>query len=117
MGADRLKGQKDQAERGWNKAGKRLIKPIQMSLFDADPVFGKRSFKIALRENAKAIVGDELLVQTANNNQVVTRGPEIIGDCPNLPASISDAIKVGGAVCVEVIGVGAISNTLEVAPK
>ncbi|MEA2939890.1 MAG: hypothetical protein QOD09_419 [Bradyrhizobium sp.] len=117
MGADRLKDRKDQAKRGWDKAGQRLTQPIQLSLFDADPIFGRRSFRIALRNNVKAGLGDQLLLQTANDNRFVTRGVEIIGDCPNLPAAVLDTLKVGGAICLEVISVGAISNTLEVAPK
>jgi hypothetical protein len=80
MGADRLKDQKDQAKRGWNNAGQRLMQPPQLSLFAADPVLGKRSFKICLCGEAKANVGDELLLQTANDNQFVTRGPQIIGN-------------------------------------
>jgi len=117
MGADRLKDKKDQAKRGWDMAGQRLTRPIQLSLFDADPIFGRRSFKIALRDHARAGLGDELLLQTSNDNRFVTRGPEIIGDCPNLPAAVLDTLKVGGVICLEVIGVGAITNTLEVAPK
>ena len=117
MGADRLKDRKDQAKRGWDKAGQRLTQPIQLSLFDADPIFGRRSFRIALRKDAKAGLGDQLLLQTSNDNQFVTRGVEIIGDCPTVPAGILDSLKVGGAICLEVVGVGAITNTLEVAPK
>jgi hypothetical protein len=117
MGADRLKDQKDQAKRGWNKAGERLMQPVQLSLFDASPVLGRRSFKISLRGGAKASVGEELLLQTANDNLFVTRGPDIVGECSNLPASIVDELKVGGVICVEVIGVGEISHTVEVAPK
>jgi hypothetical protein len=51
MGADRLKDKKDQAKRGWDRAGQRLTQPIQLSLFDADPIFGRRSFRIALRDS------------------------------------------------------------------
>jgi hypothetical protein len=117
MGADRLKDKKDQAKRGWDKAGQRLTQPIQLSLFDADPILGRRSFRIALRDHAKAGLGDELLLQLSNDIRFVTRGPEVIGDCPNVPAAVLDTLKVGGVICLEVIGVGAISNTLEVAPK
>jgi hypothetical protein len=95
----------------------RAISARPLSLFDADPIFGRRSFKILLRNDAKAGLGDQLLLQTSNDNQFVTRGVEIIGDCPNVPAAVLDTLKVGGAICLEVIGVGAISNTLEVAPK
>jgi hypothetical protein len=91
--------------------------PIQLSLFDADPILVSRSFRIALRDNAQASVGDELLLQVSDNDQFVTRGMEVIGDCPSLPDAILDTLKVGGAICLEVIGVGTISNTLEVAPK
>ena len=34
MGADRLKEIKDNAERGWNRAGKRLFSPSQLSLLE-----------------------------------------------------------------------------------
>jgi hypothetical protein len=117
IGADRLKDKKDQAKRGWDKAGQRLTQPIQLSLFDADPIFDRRSFRIARRDHAKAGLGDQLLLQTSNDSRFVTRGLEIIGDCPNVPAAVLDRLSVGGVLCLEVISVGAISNTLEVAPK
>jgi hypothetical protein len=117
MGADRLKDIKDNAKRGWNKAGQRLANPPQLSLFDVDPTFAPRSFRIMLKGKVSACVGDELLLQTANDNQFITRGPEIIGECADIPVSILDDLKIGGAICVEVIAVGTLTNTIEVAPK
>jgi hypothetical protein len=117
MGADRLKQVKDQAKRGWDKAGLRLIEPIQLSLFDTNPILFPRSFKITLRENAKASLGDVLILQVEENDRFVTRGFETVGDCPNVPTGILDSLKVGGAICLEVIGIGTVTNTVEVAPK
>jgi hypothetical protein len=117
MGADRLKEIKDAAKRGWNQAGQRLLNPDQLSLFDVDATFAKRSFRLILNGPTAACVGDELLLHTANDNQFVTRGPEILGECSDIPASIVDELKIGGSICVEVIGVGTLANTIEVAPK
>ena len=117
MGADRLKEIKDHAKRGWNKAGQRLLNPIQLSFFDSSPTFGRRSFRVILKQKLEAAIGEELLLHTDNNNQFVTRGPEVLGECPELPASILDELKAGSVVCVEVVGVGTITNTIEVAPK
>jgi hypothetical protein len=117
MGADRLKDIKDNAKRGWNMAGERLFSPSQLSLFDVHPTFARRSFRIALKETASACTGEELLLHVANDNQFLTRGPNIIGECSGLPAAIIEELKVGGAICVEVIAVGTITNTIEVAPK
>jgi hypothetical protein len=115
MGADRLKDQKDQAKRGWNKAGMRLTEPEQLSLFNADSVLASRSFRIVLRKKIETDVGDEFLLH--GEGQILTRGPEIIGECASVPASVLDELKIGGAICVEVIGVGVIGNSLEVAQK
>lgn len=113
MGADRLKKIRDQVERGWNKAGKR---PSQPTLFDVDPIFVGRAFHVRLQKGIRAKLGDELLLQSVDSVQVVTRGPELVGDCPRLPAAIADALNQPGRVaCVQVIGVGENSNTLEVA--
>jgi hypothetical protein len=118
MSADRLKDFKDNAKRGWNKAGERLLNPSQLSLFDVHPTFARRSFRILLKGTASACaVGDELLLHTANDNQFITRGPNIIAECAQLPASIIEELKVGRTICVEVIGVGTMTDTIEVAPK
>lgn len=117
MGADRLKEKKDEAKRGWNRAGLRLMQPLQLSLFDAAPEFDRRSFRIMLRNGATACVGEQLLLQNANDAQMIIRGPEVVGECTNLPAAILDDLKIGGVICLEVVGVGAIGNTLEVSPK
>ena len=117
MGADRLKDIKDNARRGWNRAGLRLLNPSQLSLFEVDPTFARRSFRIMLKNKTAACKGDELLLHTANDNQFITRGPEIIGECTEIPASILEELRIGGALCVEVVSVGTITNTIEVAPK
>jgi hypothetical protein len=117
MGADRLKDIKDNAKRGWNRAGERLFSPSQLSLFDVDPTFARRSFRIMLKETASAHAGEELLLHTANDNQFLTRGPNVIGECSGLPATVIEELKIGGTICVEVIAVGTITNTIEVAPK
>jgi len=117
MGADRLKEIKDNAERGWNRAGKRLFSPSQLSLFDVEPTFARRSFRLTLKSNAAARVGEELLLHATNDNQFLTRGPTVIGECSEVPAAIFEELKIGRAICVEVIGVGTITNTIEVAPK
>ncbi|HEX4410231.1 MAG TPA: hypothetical protein VH206_15765 [Xanthobacteraceae bacterium] len=117
MGADRLKKLKDDAKRGWNRAGERLFSPTQLSLFQSDPALANRSFRIMLKSKFAACVGDELLLHRSNDYQFITRGPEVIGECAELPASICDDLKIGGAICVEVISVGTITNTIEVAPK
>jgi hypothetical protein len=117
MGADRLKKIKDNAKRGWNAAGERLFDPSQASLLDAAPVLAQRSFRISLKGKTPTCVGDELLLHAKNDGQFVTRGPDVIGKCSELPASILEELKIGGVICVEVIGVGTITNTIEVAPK
>jgi hypothetical protein len=117
MGADRLKDIKDNAKRGWNTAGQRLLNPAQLSLFDVNPTFAPRAFRILLKRQTSAGVGDELLLHTANDNQFITRGPEVLGECSEVPASILEELKVGGALCLEVISVGTLTNTIEVAPK
>ena len=117
MGADRLKKIKDEAKRGWNAAGQRLSNPEQLSFFDNDPLMGRPSFKVLLKKNASASKGDELLLQSVNDNQFITRGPEIVGECDALPGFVKDQLKISGVICIEVIGVGSITDTLEVAPK
>jgi hypothetical protein len=117
MGADRLKEIKDNAKRGWNIAGERLFSSSQPSLFDAQPTFAHRSFRIMLKSKIATCVGDELLLHARENNQIITRGPTVIGECSELPASILEELKIGGAICIEVIGVGTITDTIEVAPK
>jgi hypothetical protein len=118
MGADRLKDIKDNAKRGWNTAGERLLNPSQLSLFDVDPTFERRSFRVMLKKPiGDCAIGDVLLLHTTNDNQFITRGPNIICECSQLPASILEELKVGGAMCVEVIAVGTITDTIEVALK
>jgi hypothetical protein len=117
VGADRLKDIKDNAKRGWNAAGERLFNPPQLSMFDVEPTFARRSFRILLQGPTETCVGDELLLHTANDRQFITRGPNVICECTQLPASIIEELRVGGTLCVEVIGVGTITDTIEVAPK
>lgn len=117
MGADRLKEIKDQAKRGWNKAGERLFSPSQLSLFDAKPTVARRCFHIMLKSKTAARIGEELLLHKMNNNQFLTRGPNLIGECSELPVAVAEELKVGGTICVEVIGIGTITNTIEVATK
>ncbi len=118
MGADRLKSIKDNAERGWNKAGERLVNPSQLSLFDAHPTFARRSFQISLKSKLAACsIGDELLLHLRDSSLVVTRGPAVVGECKQLPASIADELKVGGVLCIEILKIGTLTDTIEVAPK
>ena len=113
MGQDRLKKIRDQVERGWNRAGRRSNEP---KLFDVAPILVGRAFPVRLKKGARAKIGEELLLQSVNSVQVVTRGPEIVGSCANLPPEIVDALNEPGHIaCVEVIGVGETSQTLEVA--
>jgi len=117
MGADRLKDIKDNAKRGWNRAGDRLLASPQLSLFDVAPTAARRSFRVMLKGNVVANLGEELLLHAIKNTQILTRGPEVIGQCTSLPAAIIDGLKVGSTICVEVVEVGKITNTIEVAPK
>jgi hypothetical protein len=117
MGADRLKDIRDNAKRGWNVAAERLLNPAQLSMFDVEPTFARRSFRILLRGPTDASIGDELLLHSVDTCQFITRGPNVIGECSQLPASIVEELDVGGTLCVKVIGIGTITNTIEVAPK
>jgi hypothetical protein len=117
MGADRLKDIKDNAKRGWNRAGERLLNPSQLSLFDVDPTFARRSFRVMLKGTVSACVGEELLLHNVNDNQIITRGPNVISECAELLAAIIDELKTGCSLCIEVISVSTITNTIEVAPK
>jgi hypothetical protein len=118
MGADRLKEIKDNAKRGWNKASERLLNSPQLSLFDVYPTFARRSFRLSLKGSAgSCAVGEELLLHTGGVNQFLTKGPNVIAECSEVPASITEQLQVGGTICVEVIGVGVITNSIEVSPK
>jgi hypothetical protein len=111
MGQFRLKAIKDQAKRGWNKAGDRLAEP---TLFDKQPEFVSRTFLASLRNGVSACVGDKLLLQASDE---LTRGPLPIAYCKNPPAEIVERRRNGGALCVEVVGVNPLSNTIEITSK
>lgn len=117
MGADRLKDKKDNAKRGWNRAGERLLDSSEPTLFSTEATFARSSFRIMLSPNCGANVGDELLLHRMNESHIITRGPETIGECSELPSDLAEELRQCGTVCVEVIEVGAITNSIEVAPK
>jgi hypothetical protein len=117
MGADRLKNIKDNATRGWNRAGERLLNPPQLSLFDVHPTFAPPSFRIMLKEETTVCAGDQYVLHAAEGRQVLTHGPRVIAECSDLPTGIVERLKTAGTICVEVIGVGKLSNSIEVAPK
>jgi hypothetical protein len=115
MGADKQKTWRDRAKRGWDAAGNRLCEP---GLFDTPPVFEGRTFVTALRQGSSARVGDLLLLQELEGKHVVTFGPATVGDCKSLPAEILQSlVSSPEPVCVEVVNINPLSNTLEVAAK
>jgi len=115
MGQDRLKEQKDRAKRGWNEAADRFAQP---SLFDRDAILAGRTFPAALRNGNSCAIGEKLLLHFTDDGPVVTQGPAVIADCKNLPAEIAEALKQNSRViCVEVVNINPLSETLEVTPK